>query len=114
MRTFKASPVRAYGARKRPLFVPEELGLQQFFRQGRTVHRHKGFLASLTALVQRPCHQLFASTCLARNQHRRISWPIEFNFMPHADERWRLSQQPVPGAELFAILGSTGPLREFL
>src|SRR6266446_3747358 len=108
MGSFKAPSVGAHGARKGAFFMAKELGLEEFFGQGSAVHRHEGFQVSLTPLMQGPCHEFFACTRLARDQHRCIGWPINLNFTQHADKSRCMSQEPVEALRRPDLVCRTG------
>ena len=50
-------------------FISKELALQQVFRQGRTVQRHKWFRAAPALPVDAVSEKFFAGSCLTHNQH---------------------------------------------
>src|SRR5258705_3754908 len=56
---------------KGPALVPEQLGLDQGFRQRRTVERDEWPFGSRTGVMDRPCQNLLAGPALAGEQHRR-------------------------------------------
>src|SRR4030095_14087895 len=59
------------GARERALLVPEQLGLEQRFRERRAVDRHEGAGAPTGTLVDRARDQLLARAALALDENGR-------------------------------------------
>lgn len=53
---------------ERTFFVAEEFTFKEVFGDTRTVDGDEGVLFSLALLVDRPCHKLFAGSCLSRDQ----------------------------------------------
>jgi hypothetical protein len=60
-------------ARERPLFVAEELGLEQVLLQRRTVHFHEVARRPERVVMDRPRDELLARPRFAPNEHRGIA-----------------------------------------
>src|SRR5690606_37926604 len=74
-------------ARERPLFVTEELALDQVCRYGRTVDPDERPGAAPARAVYRPRDQLLAGTGLAENQHRGVGAGDVFDISDHLAQR---------------------------
>ena len=61
-----------HGPGESPLLMPEELALNEVFRDRRAVHLDERPVGSGTLAVNRPGHQLLAGAALPLNQHRRL------------------------------------------
>ncbi len=69
MRLLESSlPVRD-GARERPAYVPEQLGLEQGLGNGAAVDGDEALGPPRTAVVNRPCGELLADAGIAGDQH---------------------------------------------
>src|SRR6202030_2489634 len=70
-------------AGKAALNVPEELGLDQFLRNGRAIDFHERALAAKARSVQRARNQLFARTALTVDQHAAVGRRRDGNLLAH-------------------------------
>jgi hypothetical protein len=61
------------GAREGPLFVPEELALQQAFRQGSAGYGDERRVHPGAFVVDRPCEKLLSRPALALDENRRAA-----------------------------------------
>ena len=59
---------------ERTLFMAEQLALNQFGRDCRTIHLHKWVAGPVAHLMQPMRHRLLAGTVLTRDEHPRIRW----------------------------------------
>src|SRR5205814_9939602 len=60
------------GAGERPLFMAEELGLDQLLGDRRAIHLDESLAAAQAVAMDRTRDQLLADAALAVNEHRRI------------------------------------------
>jgi hypothetical protein len=72
VRLFEQTPAIVNCVGKSPLFVPEQLTLEQVLRDRTAVHGHEGSAAAVAAMVHGPRDQLFTDAALARNEHGRL------------------------------------------
>src|SRR5262249_60200288 len=73
VRELEASDVPPVGPGERPLFVTEELALEESFGQRAAVDRHEGSGRARRSFVDRPGDLLLAGTRLAHQQDGRPS-----------------------------------------
>ena len=81
--------------RESPLFVTEQLALEQRFGHAGAVHRHEGPLLPGTGFVDRARYQLLAGTGLAEQHDGRVGIGDAQNFLQHADKGRRATDQPL-------------------
>lgn len=58
------------GVGERALLVTEELALDQFARNSRTIHTDEGLCRSITLIMKKSSKHLLSCSALARNEHR--------------------------------------------
>jgi hypothetical protein len=71
MRELDLSALVAIRAREAALDVPEQLGLEECFRQPRAVHRHERRRLARRLVVNEMRHHVLADSALAGDQHLR-------------------------------------------
>lgn len=69
----KFSEMAGGGAREGSLFVPEELRFNQLGGNCGAIQRDEAIFAARGLLVNRPRHELFASSCLAQDANTRFA-----------------------------------------
>src|SRR5436190_2627678 len=116
IRLFELADLLFRRAGERPLFVPEQLALDQVLGNGGAIHLHEPLAAAQTVAVDRPRDELLADAALALNQHRRVGGrraadrrhdvlepgAVADHLMPDFD---RLLERPVLVAQLPLVEG---------
>ena len=100
--------VHAGSAGESPFFVAEELALDQFVGQGRTVDRQERTVLAGAEGMDGPGHQFLASAALAGDQHGRLERRGPADLIEHVLHGRRGAQQPSEPGILLVVGQATG------